>query len=175
MDLLSLAGPLVGGGSSLLGSYLGYLSAREANQSNKTIARWQMDFQERMSNTAFQRGVKDLEAAGLNPILATGVGGASSPVGSAIPMQQEFTPEQGLATAKQLQMLSEEIKNMKENRELTKAQKRKINKEIEIIKPRSSASKVYDDMIKEASKIYYKNKNVVKGVIGGFNKKAWKK
>lgn len=59
-----------------------YMSTKDANEKNVASAREQMAFQERMSNTGYQRTVADLEKAGLNPMLAYSQGPASTPSGA---------------------------------------------------------------------------------------------
>lgn len=82
------------GSLDIIGPVLSYMGTKETNQTNKDIASQatlasaeqatrQMHFQERMSNTAYQRAMMDMEEAGLNPILAYQQGGASTPQGAA--------------------------------------------------------------------------------------------
>lgn len=70
-------GAVLGGASSVMdiaGPFIQHGWAKDA-------ARDSMAFSERMSSTAYQRAVKDLRRAGLNPMLAYSQGSASSPSG----------------------------------------------------------------------------------------------
>lgn len=88
----SLGAAAISGGMS----FLGQSSANDANRDiaaqnnamSQANAREQMAFQERMSNTSYQRAVKDLQEAGLSPMLAYSQGGASTPSGALGAVQQ---------------------------------------------------------------------------------------
>jgi hypothetical protein len=102
---------------SLAGGLFGRSGARAANRQNLQIVREQMAFQERMSNTAYQRAAADLEAAGLNRILALG-NPASSPSGASARMENINAPaqaglENAVNSALRVRMQNQELMNMR--------------------------------------------------------------
>jgi len=95
MGLFGTKGVFGGTGSitKAIGSFIPGIgdadAAKDANEANLAESALNRKFQERMSNTAYQRGMEDMKKAGLNPTLAYMQGGASAPSGSQATVQSE--------------------------------------------------------------------------------------
>lgn len=104
---------IVEGAASLFGG-------RAANAASAREAQRNRDFQLMMSSTAHQREVKDLRAAGLNPILSVNKG-ATTGSGSMAPQHDVVTPavhsaQAGRRLAAELQLISEQAGKTAEER-----------------------------------------------------------
>lgn len=121
-------GGLIDAGIALFNGFMGRDAQEETNEANSAQALRQMEFQERMSNTSHQREVKDLEAAGLNPILSASKG-ASTPSGAMAVMSSPYQ-----AGVNAVQGVSQGA--------LNRAHSAKANQETETEKERTSQAQV---------------------------------
>ncbi len=108
-------GAILQAGASLASTAGSFFGQQSTNRANSAIAQKQMDFQREMSNTSYQRGMADMRAAGLNPILAYKTGGATVPTGASIAHQNpaaNLNFERAASSAYALQQVKATTKNL---------------------------------------------------------------
>lgn len=112
--MLPLVGGLLGLTGSAITSAVNASNQAKANEANIGMARENMQFQERMSNTAYQRARRDMEQAGINPMLAFSQGGASTPSGSSAQSTAPVVEDalnKGISSAMATRLLKKDLDN----------------------------------------------------------------
>lgn len=126
---------------------LGFLGQQMTNSANQSNAQAQMDYQTEMSNTAYQRQVKDLEAAGLNPMLAyIKGGGASTPSGAMATYQ---SPVSGAVQAATSAKTPSDIRLTTSQTSASDAQSKQIDASTDKIKQEIENLKSDNDRVKQ--------------------------
>lgn len=131
--LKSLGGPLLGFAGDLIGGALGSSAQKKANKANIALQREQQSWEERMSNTSWQRGMEDMRAAGMNPMLAFSQGGASTPNVSAATVDPVDAMGKSVSSAATKAMQLAQI-------QLTQQQARKASAEADYTQAHSTAN-----------------------------------
>lgn len=142
-------------GAAVIGGVFSAVGASKQNKAAKKAAQRQMDFQREMYGSRYQMTMRDMKLAGLNPILAYKTGVGSSPGGSTYsPTNVGAAGVQGAASGVSSAIAAtrqkQELKNMREQQKLVKAQRDKVLQTIKIDKPSENLSREKDRLYHSA-------------------------
>jgi hypothetical protein len=142
---------LIAAGASLVGSHM-------ANEANRDIAEQANAFSAQQFANRYQTTVKDMQAAGLNPMLAYSQGGGSAPSGQVGAPQQNIahSASEAYTQGSQREMMAEQIKNLKADNVIKGATYEKernlaADAQASAILKGSQASEIQQRMEKEAT------------------------
>ena len=150
---------LIAAGASLVGSHM-------ANEANRDIANQANAFSAQQFATRYQTTVKDMEAAGLSPMLAYSQGASGAPTGQVGAPQQNIAASAAEAYHKgsERELMAEQIKNLKADNVIKGATYEKernlaADAQASAILKGTQASEIQQRMEKEATSAQYWKSN----------------